>query len=77
MKIISKTFLRQESVIGVAAAALSLAITAPLTAEQQQDWTWCVNAQHILVPDLAIAGCTAVRGGGSETGPIWTASSAT
>jgi tetratricopeptide (TPR) repeat protein len=68
---ISKTFLRMKNaiydVIGVATAAASLIVAAPLAAEQEQDWTWCVNAQHIFVPDLAIAGCTAVIQLGGET----------
>jgi hypothetical protein len=44
----------------VVAAELLLAVAPASAADQQQNWTQCINAQHIFAPDLAIAGCTAV-----------------
>jgi tetratricopeptide (TPR) repeat protein len=68
---ISKTFLHLKSALSdglpVVATAASLAVAPALTAERQQNWTWCVNAQHIFALDLAIAGCTAVIQLGQET----------
>jgi hypothetical protein len=44
----------------VPAIAISLAVAPTWAAEQKQNWTWCVNDQHIFAPDLRITGCTAV-----------------
>jgi hypothetical protein len=49
------------------AGAVLLAVAPALAVEQRQNWTQCINAQHIFAPDLAIAGCTAVIQLGRET----------
>src|SRR5437660_10173781 len=68
---ISKSFLDLKSPISdglyVVAAVVSLAVAPVLAAEQQQNWTQCINAQHIFAPDVAIAACTAVIQLGRET----------
>jgi lipoprotein NlpI len=47
------------------AAALWLGL-GPASAEQSQNWKWCVNKNNAYSPDLAISGCTAFIHSGRE-----------
>ena len=51
----------------VVAATISLAAAPTLASEQRENWTRCMNAQHVFASDLVTAGWTTVVQSGRET----------
>jgi tetratricopeptide (TPR) repeat protein len=47
-------------IVAISLAGASAFVAVPASAQQSQNVAWCLNKDHVVAPDLAIGGCTAL-----------------